>query len=34
MKWTRKARIQNLVARLPARLSHALYYRLQRRFAA
>jgi len=34
MKWKRKARIQNLVARLPSGLSHAVYYFLQRKFGA
>jgi len=32
MKWNRKARLQNLIARLPAGPSQIVYYFLQRRF--
>jgi SAM-dependent methyltransferase len=32
VKWTTKARIQRMIARLPSPLSYALYYRLQRSF--
>src|SRR5574341_1571840 len=32
MKWKQKARIQNLIARLPSSLSYAAYYFIQRRF--
>ncbi len=32
MKWQRKAQLQRLVARLPSRLSYAVYYMIQRNF--